>query len=88
MISTLNELVAKEHAADLIAQAARWRFRQTARALLRERTRRTSQSRVDQVRVVDVRHIQGVHDAAIADSTAAAEAYCRRAASPARRVAA
>ncbi len=88
MISTLNELVAKEHAADLIAQAARWRFRHTARALFRDRARHTAQSLVDAVRVVDVRDMQGVHDAAIVDATAAAGAYCLRAASPARRVAA
>jgi hypothetical protein len=78
MISTLNELVAKEHTAELIAQAARWRLGQTARTLLRDRSRRTSPSRLERLpaSVVDL------HDAAAAD------AYCQRAASPTGRVAA
>jgi hypothetical protein len=78
MISTLNELVAKEHTAELIAQAARWRFGRTARALLRDRSRRTSPSHLEQVPAP----VLDLHDAAGAD------AYCQRAASPARRVAA
>ncbi|MDQ1463561.1 MAG: hypothetical protein QOC73_502 [Actinomycetota bacterium] len=78
MISTLNALVAKEHTAELIAQANRWRIGQTARALLRERTRRPSPSRLEQVPAP----VLDLHDAADADG------YCQRAASPTRPVAA
>jgi hypothetical protein len=82
MISTLNELLAKEHTAHLIEQANRWRFRQAARALLR--SRRPASADADSVRRVEVR------DAVILDAAVAADAYCQRAAAPApgRRVAA
>jgi hypothetical protein len=82
MISTLNELVAKEHTARLIEQANRWRFRQAARALLRDRSRRPASAGADPVLQVEVR------DAVILDAAAVADAYCQRAAAPTRRAAA
>ena len=78
MISTLNELVAKKNTAELIAQANRWRFGQTARALLRDRSRRASPPRLGQ----EPAPVLDLHDAAGADG------YCQRAASPTRRAAA
>jgi hypothetical protein len=78
MISTLNALVAKEHTADLIAQANRWRLGQTARALLRARSHQPAQSSMQAVQAAAPDLLDAV----------AADAYCQRAAAPARQVAA